>query len=188
MTDSTNEAVKTERGCEGCPINIPEMDKVVCSVTCDAIVPNIQKDILKTRRQYFIDKVKKPFLDTLIMLANLYPIPTRDNLNDPFARVWIDIFEKFFEMEDNSSREGLFRAIERIMICEPGHDPYYRDRILVIAELFLEAVMAGKVKPRSLDHPQDCWKVDPNKRGRGYEFMKACYFYQNDKEKIKEVI
>ena len=69
MTDSTNEAIKTERDCEGCPINIPEMDKIVCSVTCCAIVPNIQKDILKTRRQYFIDKVKKPFLDTIKIIC-----------------------------------------------------------------------------------------------------------------------
>ena len=146
----------------------------------------ISQDILKDRRQFFINKVKAPIMKALITLANRYPEPTRENVKDPYALAWIEIFDKFFEMEDNPGREPLFRAIKRVKICEPGHDPYYRDRELVILELLLEAILEGKVKPRSLDHPQDCWKIDPNKRGLGYRFMLNCFYYPEFREKMKE--
>ena len=146
----------------------------------------ISQDILKDRRQFFVDKVKKPLMKALITLANRYPEPTRENVKDPYALAWIDIWDKFFEMEDNPGRLPLFKAIRKVMICEPGHDPYYRDRELVILELLFEAVLEGKVKPRSLDHPQDCWKVDPNKRGLGYKFMLNCFYHPEFREKMKE--
>ena len=146
----------------------------------------ISQDILKDRRQFFIDKVKAPIMKALIILANRYPEPTRENVKDPYALTWIDIWDKFFEMENNLGRLPLFKAIRKVQICEPGHDPYYRDRMLVITELYLEAIIEGKVKPRSPDHPQDCWKVDPNQRGLGYEFMKMCYYYPAFREKMKE--
>ena len=149
---------------------------------------SVAQDILKDRRQYFADKVKKPFMDTLVALANLYPKPTKKNVSDPFALVWIDVWDEFFQMEDNPGREPLFRAMERVMICEPGHDPYYRDRELVILELLFKAVLEGKVKPRSPDHPLDCWKVDPNKMGIGYEFMKACFYYPEFRENLKKIL
>src|SRR3990167_2775069 len=165
-----------------------EIDKFVCSAICENVETNVTKVILKDKRKYFIDKVKAPLLKAIVTLANRYPVPNKYNISDPFALAWIDIWDKFFEMEDNPGREPLFRAIERVGICEPGHDPYYRDRMLVLAELFLEAIMDGKIKPRSLDHPEDCWKVDPNKRGHGYDFMMKCFYYPEFREKLKGIL
>ncbi len=48
----------------------------------------------------------------------------------------------------------------------------------VILELWLEEVLRGNWKPRSLDHPNECWKVDPNVRGTGYEFMKDRFYHK----------
>ena len=174
------------KDCETCALKW--QDKIACSALCEDVVTNIQKDILKTRRQYYIDKVKAPLMNAIITFANLFAAPNKHNVSDPYALAWIDIWDKFFEMEDNPGRDALFRAIERVMICEPGHDPYYRDRMLVITELYLEAILEGRVKPRSPDHPQDYWKVDPNKRGLGYELMKKCYYYPDFRQRMKELL
>jgi len=140
----------------------------------------LREIILQDKRQYFIDKVKKPLMKALIVLANRYPEPTLENTTHPNDHVWIQVWDKFLKMEDNPQREPLFRAIRKVMICESSHDPYYRDRIQVLLELWLEEVLKGNWKPRSLDHPADCWRVDPNKRGKGYDFL-VDRFYHKEK-------
>lgn len=145
-------------------------------------VTNLSRFMLKEQRQYVIDKVKAPIMKALIILANRYPEPTMENVSHPNDKAWIRIWDKFFQMEDNYMREDLFKAIRKVSICEPAHDPYYRDRRDVLLELWLEEVLKGNWKPRSLDHPNSNWKVDPNVRGIGYEFMKDRYYH---KEKYK---
>ncbi len=119
-------------------------------------------------------------MKALIVLAGRYPEPTRENTAYPNPHSWIDIWDRFFEMEDNPQREPLFRAIRKVHIatCE---DSYYRDRMNVLLELWLEEVFKGNWKPRSLDHPTECWKVDPNIRGKGYEFLKDKYYKRKNK-------
>lgn len=150
-------------------------------------VTDVTRFILKERRQYFIDKVKAPIRKALVILADRYPEPTMDNVTHPNDKVWLRIWGRFFQMEDNPGREPLFKAIRKVSICEPAHDPYYRDRQQVILEEWLTEVLEGHWKPRSLDHPESNWKVDPNVRGLGYQLLKTCYYYPELREKIKKL-
>ena len=143
--------------------------------------------MLRDNRQYVIDKVKAPLMKALIILAGRYPEPTFENTTHPNDHVWLRVWDRFFQMEDNPGRDALFKAIRKVTICEPAHDPYYRDRIQVILELWLEEVLKGNWKPRSLDHPQDCWK-EPNKRGDGYKFMLNCFSHPEVREVIKKCL
>lgn len=136
---------------------------------------DLRNFMLQEQRQYVIDKVKAPMMKALIILANRLPEPTKQNTNHPNTDVLIDIWDKFFQMEDNPGREPLFRAIRKIMIAENEHDPYYRDRINVFVELLVEEILNGKWRPRGLDHPPSNWKVDPDIRGAGFEFIKDRY-------------
>ncbi len=148
------------------------------------MVQNLTKFMLHDQRQYVIDKIKAPMIKAFIILANRLKIePSKENTYHPNSLVWIDIWDKFLAMEDNPQRESLFRAIRKIWIAECEHDIYYRDRMNVILELWLEEVLKGNWKPRSADHPNFCWKVDPNIRGIGYEFMKE-RFYHKEKYNI----
>jgi len=138
---------------------------------------SLSRDILKDRRQYFIDKVKAPIIKALVTLAGRYPEPTLENVTYPNDKVWIRVWDKFFWLENNPGRLSLFQAIRKVMIGEPAHDPYYRDRMQVILEFWLDEVLEGNWKPRSLDHPTECWK-NPNVRGKGYEFLKERYYHK----------
>ena len=148
----------------------------------------IRNEILRTRRGFFIEKVKAPLMKALITLSNRYPEPTLENVDIPNDKVWLGVWDRFFEMEDNPGRLPLFKAIKRVMIGEQHHDIYYRDRMQVLLELWLEEVLKGNWKPRSLDHPNEYWKVDPNKRGLGYEFMKGCYYYPSFRVNLRKLI
>ncbi len=134
--------------------------------------------ILKEQRMYFIEKVKAPLIKVLVSLASHYPEPTMERVTHPNDKVLLGIWDKFFEAEDNGMREDLFKAIRKVTIGEQAHDPYYRDRMQVFFELWLEEVLKGNWKPRSLDHPVECWKADPNKRGLGYEFIVDRFYHK----------
>ncbi len=136
---------------------------------------DLAKYMLREERQHVID-IKALIMKQLISLVNKLGMePTYENTSNPNTHVWIDVADKFMAMEDNPGREPLFRAILKWFIVEHEHDPYYRDREMVILELWLDAVLEGRVKPRSRDHPYDHWKVDPNIRGKGYEFIAEKY-------------
>ncbi len=135
----------------------------------------IRDVILKDRRQYFIDKVKAPLMKAIVLLAGRYPEPTVDNTDHPNDRAWLRIWDRFLAMENNPGREPLFKAMRKVIVCESHHDYYYRDRMNVILELWLDEVLAGNWKPRPADHPDICWKVDPNKRGAGFKFLQDHY-------------
>ncbi len=139
---------------------------------------NISDWMLKEHRQFVIDKIKKPIMKALCILANRLPEPTKENTIYPNTHPLIDVWDNFLKMEDNRGREPLFNAMKRVMVDEHEHDNYYRDRMNVWFELWLEEVLKGNWKPRSLDHPNSCWKVDPNKRGAGYEFIKDHYYHK----------
>ncbi len=142
-------------------------------------VNNLSKFMLRDNRQYVIDKVNAPILKALVILANRLPKINKQNTVDPNTHVLIDNWDKFFEMEDNQTREPLFRALRGITLAKHETDPYYRDRINVHAELLVEAILDGKWKPRPLNSPPSCWKNDY--RGKGYEFIKKCYEVKHGK-------
>jgi len=149
----------------------------------------LSHEILKNRRQYYIEKVQAPLMKALVTLAFRYPEPTEQNVSHPNAKLWLRVWNKFLEMEDNPGRHALFEAIKRVFVGKSVEiDPYYRDREQVIHELWLDEVLEGHWKPRSPDQPPDCWKADSNERGIGYEFLKTMYYYPEIREKIKDLV
>ena len=104
-------------------------------------------------REYIIQKVKKPLIKALIVLANRYPEPTRDNVIHPNTLKLLDFQDKFFEYEDNPGREELFRAVFRVLIAEYEHDPYYHYRF----DWLLEEIAKSDWQPRNTMLPQRSW-------------------------------
>lgn len=102
-------------------------------------------------RQYVIEKIKKPLLDTIVRLATRYPPPMRDTVEHPNTFILLDIRDKFFEHEDNPDRDALFQAIWRIFIVEYEHDPYYRWRI----DWVLDEIRKSDWQPKTLE-PREC--------------------------------
>jgi hypothetical protein len=80
-------------------------------------------------RQYVIDKIKKPLMKALVILAKRYPYPTKENTLFPNTHVLIDLRDEFLSHCQNPPRKTLFEAIWRVFICEYEHDPYYHFRI-----------------------------------------------------------
>ncbi len=141
-------------------------------------------------RQYVIEKIKAPLqraiemaksfedvIQTLKESMSRCPEPTKENCHHPNTLVWMRILDKFLEMEaDNSQRKTMFRAMSKLFLVEHEHDhSYYGVRIDVILEMWLDEVLKGNYKPRSRDYPNQCWKVDPNVRGPGFEFISQHY-------------
>lgn len=100
-------------------------------------------------RQYVIEKVKKPLLKAIVILARRYPEPTRGNTVHPNSHILLDIRDRFFGHERNKSRDELFRAIWKIFIDEYEHDPYYRQRIDGVLEEVLKSDWQAGEKPAS---------------------------------------
>jgi len=118
---------------------------------------NLKDDILIHRRGFFINKVKAPLMKIMIKLANLYPNPTKENTRKPNTHALIDVWDEFFEHEDNPMRDGLFRAIRRLSIGEYEHDPYYGNRIDWFLEKLVEKYLNGEWIPRKAWSPTGCW-------------------------------
>ena len=112
--------------------------------------------VLFRKRQYVVDKIKKPLLKAITILATRYPEPTREQTLLPNTHRLLDIQDKFFECEQNPNRRALFQAVWRILIVEYEHDPYYRSRFdWVIAEI-------GKSgwEPNPNGCPRKGWRKD----------------------------
>lgn len=108
-------------------------------------------------RNYVIDKIKKPMIKALTILAKRYPEPTRENCLNPNSLILFDIQDKFFQYEDNPGRRLLFKAIFKLLIIEYEHDPYYRSRLNWMIEEFVEATMDGRWLPRGKGRPISHW-------------------------------
>jgi len=115
-------------------------------------------------RQHFIERVKAPLLEAIVSLANKYPEPTKDNLQHPISLALLGIMCKFCSYEDNPGREGLFRAVGRLLIDEVEHDAYYRDRFQFILEEIIKSILDGNWSARGKDKPSACWK-EPRPHG-----------------------
>lgn len=90
--------------------------------------------MLYHKRWYVIDKIKKPLMKAITILASRYPEPTKDHTQLPRTHILIDIQDRFFELENNPGRDALFRAMWKMFIIEYEHDPYYQRRIDWIVE------------------------------------------------------
>lgn len=117
----------------------------------------LANDILRDRREYFISKVKKPIMKALTILADRYPEPTKENCRKHNSHVLMDIWNEFFEHEDNRGREPLFRALMKLSVAEYEHDAYYSQRIDWFLEKLLEKYQSGEWWPKKPWVPAGCW-------------------------------
>ena len=114
--------------------------------------------MLRVNREAII-KVKDGLIKALVQLALGYPKPVPENVLHPNTKILIEIWDKFFEYENNKGRVSLFRAIRKIMLCEYEHDAYYRHRIDWFIEQVVKAVQSGRWYPRYHDERKsECWK------------------------------
>lgn len=150
-----------------------------------ANMSGLASDILVERRNYFIDKVKEPFLKAMVectrpskynkvksyiyMLWSIwnivrtirkYPEPTKENCNNSSAHALMDIWDEFFELEENQGRDALFRAIRRVSVSEVEHDNYYSQRITWFILRLVSKYMSGDWAPLEPWAPMVCWN-DP---------------------------
>ena len=137
-----------------------------------------------------MDKVKKPlmlslskcaygvnqsgFMGTIYLLWNVwvlvrsihrYPKPTRDNLGRHNAVVLFDIWEEFFEYEDNPGRDPLLRALRILIIVTYAHDGYYGTRGDWFLERLVKKYISGEWQPRRPWLPCSFWKEPVDLRG-----------------------
>ena len=124
-----------------------------------------------TNYQYFMDKVKAPFMKAIIHFAKKYPTPTFENCYSPQSHKLIKIRDEFLDREINTKRIPLFEAAWNILICEYEHDIYYRRRL---------DWLVGKINEygwEALDGPPDsyphehCWKSEEPKEPNWKELM-----------------
>ncbi len=134
-------------------------------------------------RQYFISAVKAPLVKAIISLANKYPKPTSDNLDTANAQVLRDAFGKFHK--HNKVKPDMFLAVERIAVGEVEHDPVYGDFLQIFLEFIIEAILAGKWKPRRLGKPAPrYWSETPPYGGEN----SIIYKLMQHKDEIKSIL
>ena len=124
------------------------------------IESEITDDILTKRRGYFMEKVKAPLMKAIVLYGKRYPEPTRGNTNNPYSHVLLDIWDEFFELEDNPGRDALFKALRRISVGEIEANNYYSQRLTWFLMKLTQAYLDGKWKPNLPCCPYICWK-DP---------------------------
>ena len=117
---------------------------------------SIIHQMLREPNRDLIMDIKAFLMATLVRMAMRYPEPTKDNILLENTKVFKEIWDTFFTYEDNVLRQPLFKAIERIMLCEYEHDPYYRYRMDWFIEEIVESVISGKLKPRPHGRPLPC--------------------------------
>jgi len=103
--------------------------------------------------KYMANKVKVPLMNTIIRLANKYPVPTRENVIHPNTRRLLDIQDKLFEYETNPGRKPLLMAGIKVLTAEYEHNPYYRYRF----DWFIDEIKKSGWLPRST-RPMSSWK------------------------------
>ena len=102
-------------------------------------------------REYYIEKVNKPLIKAIVLLANRYPEPTMENLLHPNSQWLLKKLEKYLEYEGNPRIAEVVKALLRIVIAKLEHSPNYRDRI----SWWVEDTKGWK--PRSYNHPKRLW-------------------------------
>ena len=117
----------------------------------------VRDDILQFRRHYFIDKVKKPLLKALILLADRFLEPTRENTRKQNTHVLLGIWDEFFEYEDNPGRDALFRTIKKLIVDVYEHDDYYSTRIDWFLGRLFKKYLSREWLPLKPWYPSRCW-------------------------------
>jgi len=136
----------------------------------------IYHDILRERRQYFIDKVKAPLMKAILIISNRYPEPTRESTKKQMSHILLDIWDEFDK--HNTARKPLFKAIRRILICEVEHDNFYSQRMTWFLGELLKRCQSGEWPKLQPWCPMDCWNdpivIEERNRARAEFQATAC--------------
>ena len=152
-------------------------------------ITNLREFLLADKRDFIIDKVKAPLMNTLVQLVNLIKVkPTVQNCKHPNSIVLLRIWDRFFKSEANPGREPMEHAMADGTVYMNEHDPYYRYRGDTLAEDWLTEVLEGNWKPRPPDQPLSHWRTDPNVRSIGADFIKAMYNNPEARESLKVLL
>ncbi len=137
----------------------------------------LKTDHLIKRHDYFV-KVKASlmasmvgfgksgYLGSILGIFNIirfcmkHPEPTKENCTNPDSWVLLDIWDEFFELENNPGRNPLFRAMRRLSVAILESIDYYSERMTWFLMKLSTAYIDGKWKPNLPCCPFSCWK-DP---------------------------
>lgn len=108
---------------------------------------------LHLRRQYVIDKINKPLVKAITIIAMRYPEPTKDHTSMPNTHRLLDIEDEFFKHENNISRDLFLRAVWRILIVKYDTDRWYRQRV----DWVIEQIKKRGWEPDPMGHPKNNW-------------------------------
>ena len=82
---------------------------------------------MKDGIDYFVKKVNEPLAKVMVLIANRYPEPTRENCQHPNSILLLDTRDEFFECWETNSRKPLFEALWRVLIVKYEHSQNYRN-------------------------------------------------------------
>lgn len=114
---------------------------------------SLREYINVTMRDYFIDKVNRPFLKALILYGNRFPEATHDNVTHPNSHRLIDIRDAYLQCDTNGRRREAFGAAFRIGIAKYEHSSNWRHPI----DFVIEKVFESNWQPRPLGCPKNQW-------------------------------
>ena len=101
-------------------------------------ISELAQVILLYKRQYFIDKVKKPLRKAIIILGRRYPRAIKKNINNHNARVILETNEWFLRHDSTPERHEMFEEALNVFACEVEHDHFYRFRIAKYLERLIK--------------------------------------------------
>ena len=84
----------------------------------------IWQTLMSPNRQYVMDRINKPLLKAIVIIANRLPEMTRENCLHPNTLILFDIWDKF--RKRNGVRREFIDAGFRILIYKHEVDPVYR--------------------------------------------------------------
>lgn len=112
-------------------------------------------DLLRKRRQFFIDVVQAPLLWKITRLGAKYPVPTHENVQKANSHVYIDLFEEFERW--NTAREPFIAAFKRVFICKYEADEWYAERIDWFVFKLHKLILGSKYLKPWVDCPTSHW-------------------------------
>lgn len=143
-------------------------------------VSSITYEILVTKRQYYIDRVKDPFRNALVNVTSRgrllgkillfwdilvivisvfrYPEPTRENAEKKITHVLFDIWDEFEKW--NRARIPLYKAARKITLCVAESDTSYSQRMTWFLRELSKRHMKGEWPPLPPYCPSEAW-ADP---------------------------
>lgn len=142
----------------------------------------MKDDILRVRRDYFINYIKAPvrraavalvtshnrfvkffFLILLLWKVAKYPEPTVESCHKHNSKELLRIWDKFMWYEDNPGFKGttfIFRLLRKLSVCIYESDDYYAQRIGWLVEEVSKSVSDKSWRLLPPHQPFGCW-IEP---------------------------